>query len=80
MTRIACAAVFALLFAAPAHRMSAQLLVAAAPVRVGHYHLNVTSVADHRKFWADTLGGTATRVGATEADARRNDSGADQRP
>ncbi|HXD74778.1 MAG TPA: VOC family protein [Vicinamibacterales bacterium] len=34
-----------------------------APVRVGHYHLNVTSIAEHKKFWADTLGGTMMKFG-----------------
>jgi len=34
-----------------------------APVRVGHYHLNVTSIEEHRKFWADTLGGTMMKFG-----------------
>ena len=32
-----------------------------APVRIGHYHLNVTSLEAHRKFWVDTLGGTAMK-------------------
>ncbi len=43
----------------PAARTSAQLLNKDAPVVVGHYHLNVTSIAEHKKFWVDTLGGTA---------------------
>ena len=34
-----------------------------APIRVGHYHLNVTSVEAHKKFWVDTLGGTAMKFG-----------------
>jgi sugar lactone lactonase YvrE len=46
---------------------SAQLLNAAAPVRVGHYHLNVTSLEDHRRFWVDALGGTPAVVGKTDA-------------
>ena len=46
---------------------AAQMLNAQAPVRVGHYHLNVSSVDDHKKFWVETLGGTATKVGAAEA-------------
>jgi hypothetical protein len=32
-----------------------------APIRIGHYHLNVTSVEAHNKFWADTLGGKAIK-------------------
>jgi catechol-2,3-dioxygenase len=32
-----------------------------APVRIGHYHLNVTSLDAHKKFWVDTLGGTAVK-------------------
>jgi catechol 2,3-dioxygenase-like lactoylglutathione lyase family enzyme len=34
-----------------------------APIRIGHYHLNVTSVEAHRRFWADTLGGRAMKFG-----------------
>ena len=34
-----------------------------APIRVGHYHLNVTSIEAHKKFWVDTLGGTAMTFG-----------------
>jgi catechol 2,3-dioxygenase-like lactoylglutathione lyase family enzyme len=44
-------------------RPTAQILNKEAPVRVGHYHLNVTSVDEHRKFWVDTLGGTASKFG-----------------
>ncbi|MGD0135450.1 MAG: VOC family protein, partial [Bryobacteraceae bacterium] len=34
-----------------------------APVRIGHYHLNVASVEAHKKFWVDTLGGRAIKFG-----------------
>jgi len=37
--------------------LSAQLLNRDAPVIVGHYHLNVSDVDAHRRFWVDTLGG-----------------------
>jgi catechol 2,3-dioxygenase-like lactoylglutathione lyase family enzyme len=37
-----------------------------APVRVGHYHLNVTSVEAHKKFWVDTLGGKAIKFGSID--------------
>ena len=37
-----------------------------APVRVGHYHLNVTSIEAHRKFWVDTLGGTPMKFGTID--------------
>jgi len=41
---------------------SAQLLSNRdAPIRIAHYHLNVTSVDAHKKFWVDTLGGTAMK-------------------
>ena len=52
-----------LLLVAAIPQSSAQLLNKEAPVIVGHYHLNVTSVAEHKKFWVDTLGGTATIFG-----------------
>ena len=60
MKRLLHAAVV-LLFASSA---SAQLVSHPdAPVRVGHYHLNVTSIEAHKKFWVDTLGGTLIKFG-----------------
>jgi catechol 2,3-dioxygenase-like lactoylglutathione lyase family enzyme len=55
-----CAAMLAVI---PAARPSAQMLNKDAPVRVGHYHLNVSSVEAHKKFWVDTLGGKAGTFG-----------------
>jgi catechol 2,3-dioxygenase-like lactoylglutathione lyase family enzyme len=46
---------------------AAELANRGAPVIVGHYHLNVTSVAEHRRFWVDTLGGKAVKIGSVEA-------------
>lgn len=52
---------FAVLPAAPA---SAQLLTAKdAAIVYGHHHLNATSIDAHKKFWVDTLGGTAIKAG-----------------
>jgi catechol 2,3-dioxygenase-like lactoylglutathione lyase family enzyme len=34
-----------------------------ARVRIGHYHLNVTSLDAHKKFWVDTLGGVPLKLG-----------------
>ena len=45
----------------------AQLSNKEAPVIVGHFHLNVTNVEAHRKFWVDTLGGTAEKIGGQDA-------------
>jgi len=42
---------------------SAELANRDAPVIVSHYHLNVSSIAAHRKFWVDTLGGSAIEFG-----------------
>jgi catechol 2,3-dioxygenase-like lactoylglutathione lyase family enzyme len=66
MNRISLGLVLAVLVATLAPRTSAQLLNKEAPVIVGHYHLNVTSVAEHKKFWVDTLGGTAMKIGKDE--------------
>jgi catechol 2,3-dioxygenase-like lactoylglutathione lyase family enzyme len=41
----------------------AQLTNLEAPIIVGHYHLNVTSIDAHKRFWVETLGGTAIKVG-----------------
>jgi catechol 2,3-dioxygenase-like lactoylglutathione lyase family enzyme len=62
------AAVFvALTVTALGSTTSAQLLNEQARIRVGHYHLNVSDVDEHKRFWVDTLGGTATKVGSAEA-------------
>jgi predicted enzyme related to lactoylglutathione lyase len=50
------------LIAGRAPTVAAQTSNTAAPVVVGHFHLNVTSIDAHKKFWADTLGGTATKL------------------
>jgi catechol 2,3-dioxygenase-like lactoylglutathione lyase family enzyme len=62
MKRFFTFSVFVLLLA-PIGSPSAQLLNKKAPVIVGHYHLNVTSVDEHKKFWVDSLGGTAMKFG-----------------
>ena len=60
-TRILLTALVALTLA-PVSSPSAQLLSNPdAPIRIAHYHLNVTSVDAHKKFWVDTLGGTAMK-------------------
>jgi hypothetical protein len=63
MTRSFSVCVLALVALAGVSRPSGQILDADAPVRVSHYHLNVTSVDEHKKFWVDTLGGTAGKFG-----------------
>ena len=63
MNRVLGVIVLAVLILTQAPRTSAQLLNKEAPVIVGHYHLNVTSIEAHKKFWVDTLGGTAMKSG-----------------
>src|SRR5579884_1484450 len=54
----------AALLSCAAPPVSAQLASHAdAPVRIGHYHLNVSSIEAHKKFWAGTLGGRAIKFG-----------------
>ena len=56
----------AIIALAPAAQASAQLLASKdGPVVYGHHHLVVSSVADHKKFWVDTLGGVAVTIGTT---------------
>jgi catechol 2,3-dioxygenase-like lactoylglutathione lyase family enzyme len=68
MHRHRSAILFTLLLITTTPHGSAQLLIKDAPVIVGHYHLNVTSVAEHKKFWVETLGGTATTFGSANVD------------
>ena len=63
MNRIVAVMALALAVLGQAPHSSAQILNNQAPVVVGHYHLNVTSVEAHKKFWVDTLGGTAIKFG-----------------
>jgi catechol 2,3-dioxygenase-like lactoylglutathione lyase family enzyme len=64
MNRIIAFVSAALLVVVPSSTASAQLLAAKdAEIVYGHHHLNVTSVEEHKKFWVDTLGGTATKAG-----------------
>jgi hypothetical protein len=60
MSRLRALVVLAVFVLVPAQRASAQLLAAKdGPIVYGHHHLVVTNVADHKKFWVDTLGGVA---------------------
>jgi len=55
-----------LLALTPFGQARAELLNDEGPVIVGHYHLNVTSIDEHTKFWVDTLGGTAIKIGTQD--------------
>jgi catechol 2,3-dioxygenase-like lactoylglutathione lyase family enzyme len=66
MNRLLGVMALTVLVSIPVGPISAQLLNTNAPVIVGHYHLNVTSVEEHKKFWVDTLGGTAMKIGETD--------------
>ena len=63
--------VIALVLLAAPLDTSGQLLNKDAPVIVGHYHLNVTSIDEHKKFFVDTLGGTAMKFGSDNVDVIR---------
>jgi catechol 2,3-dioxygenase-like lactoylglutathione lyase family enzyme len=67
LNRFATCLVLTLVLVLPAAPSRAQA-AADAPVIYGHHHLNVTSIDEHKKFWADTLGGTAIKYGANNAD------------
>jgi len=55
------------LFVCTASPASAQIVSHPdAPIRIGHYHLNVTSIDAHKKFWVDTLGGTLIKFGGID--------------
>ena len=67
MKSIAISCVTAMLLMGGASAASAQLTAASeGPIVYGHHHLNVTDVAAHKRFWADTLGGTSTAFGQSE--------------
>ena len=67
---VAVAVAVALLALLPRHP-SAQISNTAAPAVVGHFHLNVTSIDAHKKFWVDTLGGVPMKFGSDNMDVVR---------
>ena len=64
--RTAILALTTLLFCTASSAFAQLVSHADAGIRIGHYHLNVTSVAAHRRFWVDTLGGTAMKFGGID--------------
>src|SRR5262245_56826640 len=59
--------VLGLMFISSSAPASAQLFAAKDnPVVYGHHHLNVTSIAEHKKFFVNALGGTSVAFGAFE--------------
>lgn len=67
MKQAAISTVMAGMALAVAGPVRAQLDNESARIVVGHYHLNVTSVEEHRRFWVDTLGGEAVTVDGRDA-------------
>ena len=65
----ALALIASLLGSAPA---AAQLVAAKdGPIVYGHHHVNATNLDEHKKFWADTLGGTVMKVGTNDLEIVR---------
>jgi catechol 2,3-dioxygenase-like lactoylglutathione lyase family enzyme len=61
-----------LVFVVGAAPASAQLVAAKdGPIVYGHHHVNATNLEEHKKFWADTLGGTAMKVGTNNLEIVR---------
>jgi catechol 2,3-dioxygenase-like lactoylglutathione lyase family enzyme len=54
-----------ILLMAPSY-LAAQVTTREGPIVYGHHHLNATSVAEHKKFWIDTLGGGLVTIGSQE--------------
>src|SRR5436305_14490631 len=49
--------------------VSAQLLAAKdGPVVYGHHHHNATNIEEQKKFFVDTLGGTAMKIGTNNTE------------
>jgi catechol 2,3-dioxygenase-like lactoylglutathione lyase family enzyme len=52
---------------APGSAVSAQLTASKdGPIVYGHHHINATNIEAHKKFWVETLGGTAIKAGTTD--------------
>ena len=66
MFRLAYPAAIAVTVLAAPPQATAELSNTEAPVIVGHYDLNVTSIDEHLGFWVDTLGGTVADFGDSD--------------
>ena len=67
MKALTIVSVAALLLIGSTSSAAAQLNAASdGPIVYGHHHLNVSDVAAHKRFWADTLGGIPTAFGQSE--------------
>src|SRR5688572_24685070 len=72
LTRLPMLLLLAVLALAPASTASAQLTAAKeGPIVYGHHHVIATSVDDHKKFWADGLGGVVTKFGTNNTEVVR---------
>src|SRR6185503_14902370 len=64
-----CAPLASLLLMGSAADAAAQLTVAKdGPIVYGHHHLNTTSVEAQKKFFVDTLGGKAVKIGTNNTE------------
>src|ERR1700687_1609854 len=62
-------ALLALSLLAIAPSASAQLLAAKdGPIVYGHHHLNATNIEEQKKFFVNTLGGTAIKIGTNNTE------------
>jgi predicted enzyme related to lactoylglutathione lyase len=68
MKRLIAMLVCALVVAAAAPASAQLLLAKDNPVVYGHHHLNATNIEAQKKFFVDTLGGTAIKFGPNNAD------------
>lgn len=69
MHRMLVFALLALSLLTVAPSASAQLLAAKdGPVAYGHHHLNATNIEEQKKFFVSILGGTAIKVGTSNAE------------
>ena len=55
----------------PHLRRRSSLAAKDGPIVYGHHHINVTSADEHKKFWVDTLGGTAIKIGTNNQEIIR---------
>jgi catechol 2,3-dioxygenase-like lactoylglutathione lyase family enzyme len=67
-----CAAlILILLLLAPAPAAAQLAAAKEGPIVYGHHHVNATSVDEHKRFWADTLGGAVVRIGTNNTEVVR---------
>jgi catechol 2,3-dioxygenase-like lactoylglutathione lyase family enzyme len=71
MTRLVRFLLLTALVVAPSPALAQLAAAADGPIVYGHHHVATSNIEAHKKFWADTFGGTVVRIGTDNREVIR---------